>query len=96
MSGDDPANLGQAIIRYWPQDFTGEFVNHCHILGHEDRGMMHNVQVICPQGNIKDPSTWQFGVPSATRQECDGVFSANPKPAPLCGLLPAAGPEHSR
>ena len=96
VSGDDPANLGQAIIRYWPQDFTGEFVNHCHILGHEDRGMMHNVQVICPQGNIKDPSTWQFGVPSATRQECDGVFSANPKPAPLCGLLPAAGPERSR
>jgi len=93
VSGDDPANLGQAVIRYWPQDFTGEFVNHCHILGHEDRGMMHNVQVICPQGNITDPSTWQFGIPSATKQECaDGVFSAKPKPAPLCGVLPAAAP----
>lgn len=93
VSGDDPANLGQALIRYWPQDFTGEFVNHCHILGHEDRGMMHNVQVICPQGNINDPSTWQFGVPSATKQECDGVFSANPKPAALCGVLPPAASE---
>ncbi len=27
-------------------DFTGKFVNHCHILGHEDRGMMQLVQVV--------------------------------------------------
>jgi FtsP/CotA-like multicopper oxidase with cupredoxin domain len=26
-------------------DFTGEYVLHCHILGHEDRGMMQMVQV---------------------------------------------------
>ncbi len=26
-------------------DFTGEFVMHCHILGHEDRGMMQNLSV---------------------------------------------------
>jgi FtsP/CotA-like multicopper oxidase with cupredoxin domain len=27
-------------------DFTGMYVLHCHILGHEDRGMMQMVQVI--------------------------------------------------
>lgn len=27
-------------------DFTGAYVLHCHILGHEDRGMMEMVQVI--------------------------------------------------
>ena len=27
-------------------DYTGEFVLHCHILGHEDRGMMQNVKII--------------------------------------------------
>jgi FtsP/CotA-like multicopper oxidase with cupredoxin domain len=27
-------------------DFTGAYVLHCHILGHEDRGMMQMVQVI--------------------------------------------------
>lgn len=27
-------------------DFTGKFVNHCHILGHEDRGMMQLVEVV--------------------------------------------------
>jgi hypothetical protein len=27
-------------------DFTGQYVLHCHILAHEDRGMMELVQVI--------------------------------------------------
>ncbi|MBS1787172.1 MAG: multicopper oxidase domain-containing protein [Acidobacteria bacterium] len=27
-------------------DFTGKFVNHCHILGHEDRGMMQLIEVV--------------------------------------------------
>jgi FtsP/CotA-like multicopper oxidase with cupredoxin domain len=27
-------------------DFTGAYVLHCHILGHEDRGMMEMVQVV--------------------------------------------------
>jgi hypothetical protein len=32
------------------KEFTGAFVNHCHILGHEDRGMMHNTQAVCADG----------------------------------------------
>ena len=27
-------------------DFTGKFVNHCHVLSHEDLGMMEAVEVI--------------------------------------------------
>jgi FtsP/CotA-like multicopper oxidase with cupredoxin domain len=27
-------------------DFTGQYVLHCHILAHEDRGMMELVQVV--------------------------------------------------
>ena len=32
-------------------DFTGAYVLHCHILGHEDRGMMQMVETAfaCPQ-----------------------------------------------
>ncbi len=26
--------------------YTGEFVLHCHILDHEDAGMMANVQIV--------------------------------------------------
>ncbi|NEO66948.1 MAG: multicopper oxidase domain-containing protein, partial [Moorea sp. SIO4G2] len=29
---------------------SGVFVYHCHILAHEDRGMMNNVKVINPKG----------------------------------------------
>src|ERR1700693_5475175 len=27
------------------RDFKGKFVLHCHILGHEDQGMMENVEI---------------------------------------------------
>ena len=30
-------------------DFTGQYVLHCHILAHEDRGMMQLVEV-APKG----------------------------------------------
>lgn len=42
---DIPAN-GQVVIRQRFTDFTGEFVLHCHILVHEDLGMMQNVSVV--------------------------------------------------
>ncbi len=31
--------------------YIGEYVLHCHILEHEDQGMMQNVQVVLPNGN---------------------------------------------
>lgn len=33
-------------IRTRYEDFTGSFVLHCHILDHEDRGMMENVRIL--------------------------------------------------
>ena len=69
---DTPPN-GLATIRYEAVNFTGEYVNHCHILGHADRGMMQNVQATCANGN--------WGVPTA-----DGSAEClNPviEPAPI-------------
>lgn len=37
---------GQVVIRQRYTDFTGRFVVHCHILFHEDNGMMAPVQVV--------------------------------------------------
>jgi FtsP/CotA-like multicopper oxidase with cupredoxin domain len=37
-------------------DFTGEFVLHCHILDHEDAGMMANVQIATDRLNPPPPS----------------------------------------
>lgn len=37
---------GKVVIRHRFVDFTGKFVLHCHILGHEDRGMMQLLEVV--------------------------------------------------
>jgi L-ascorbate oxidase len=36
------------VMRTIYQDFTGEFVMHCHISDHEDHGMMENVSIVSP------------------------------------------------
>ena len=45
---------GRVVIRQTYLDFTGTYVLHCHILAHEDRGMMQLVRVVplanYPQG----------------------------------------------
>jgi L-ascorbate oxidase len=56
---------GNTKILYVAKEFTGLFVNHCHILGHEDRGMMQNVQAVCPDGN------WGTTGPVPPGAECD-------------------------
>ncbi|NHB57180.1 multicopper oxidase domain-containing protein [Acinetobacter sp. 194] len=55
----------EVIVRTKYEDFTGDFVLHCHILDHEDQGMMQNVR-ICDL-NDKDCKTRPFGyeVPKA-------------------------------
>ncbi|PMS23079.1 copper oxidase [Trinickia dabaoshanensis] len=36
------------VMRTQYKDFTGEFVMHCHVLDHEDGGMMGNVAIVSP------------------------------------------------
>jgi len=38
-------------VRTRYQRYIGEYVLHCHILDHEDQGMMQNVAVVLPQGD---------------------------------------------
>lgn len=54
--GAKPPNCtpGKVVIRQRYEDFHGWFVFHCHILGHEDQGMMMNVQVLAP-GDVEGP-----------------------------------------
>ncbi|HWM89709.1 MAG TPA: multicopper oxidase domain-containing protein [Thermoanaerobaculia bacterium] len=56
------------VIRQRYEDFTGEYVLHCHFLGHEDRGMMFSVQTVCQDNPAK------YGVPSISKPECKGVY----------------------
>ena len=38
--------FGEIVIRTRFLDYPGRFVYHCHVLPHEDRGMMGVVEVI--------------------------------------------------
>jgi L-ascorbate oxidase len=38
----------KVVLRSRYETFTGEFVLHCHILDHEDQGMMQNVSIMVP------------------------------------------------
>jgi FtsP/CotA-like multicopper oxidase with cupredoxin domain/peroxiredoxin len=43
----EPGRTVKFRTRY--DDFTGDFVQHCHILDHEDQGMMELIQIINPR-----------------------------------------------
>lgn len=47
-----PAN-GKVVMRTRYKDFDGKFVLHCHILFHEDHGMMQVVEIVRPGENSK-------------------------------------------
>lgn len=40
----------KVYVRTRYQRYIGEYVLHCHILDHEDQGMMQNVRVVLPDG----------------------------------------------
>ncbi len=46
---------GQVVIENIYRDFPGWFVFHCHILAHEDDGMMQSIQVLGPGESPSPP-----------------------------------------
>ncbi|MEM7049089.1 MAG: multicopper oxidase domain-containing protein [Acidobacteriota bacterium] len=81
---------GQSKIRYVAKEFTGMFVNHCHILGHEDRGMMHNTQSVCANGRWaatgEVPPDGQCDAEGFCTSDC--VDGAPEQPLPACETPP--------
>lgn len=79
----------ETVIRHRFIDFTGEYVLHCHILGHEDRGMMSGVQTVCPEGMFGKTPGWDSPdlIPMyGGRNECR-VENATPAAKPCDGVL---------
>jgi FtsP/CotA-like multicopper oxidase with cupredoxin domain len=48
---------GYIVIRQKYEDFAGSFVMHCHILGHEERGMMQLIRIVGPGGMMGSAGT---------------------------------------
>jgi hypothetical protein len=41
-----PRNGGRVVFRSRFADYTGKWIHHCHILMHEDMGMMQEVECV--------------------------------------------------
>jgi len=78
-AGAPGAPLG-VLVRHRFEDYTGGYVIHCHFLGHEDRGMMLNIQTVCPQGS---PDEWNYGMPvySGAADDCSTPSSTPALPS---------------
>ena len=46
----NPRKIYTVVMRTRYERYVGEFVLHCHILDHEDQGMMQNVRIALPDG----------------------------------------------
>eukprot|EP00931_Biecheleriopsis_adriatica_P055184 TRINITY_DN3256_c0_g1_i5.p1 TRINITY_DN3256_c0_g1~~TRINITY_DN3256_c0_g1_i5.p1 ORF type:complete len:635 (+),score=115.07 TRINITY_DN3256_c0_g1_i5:68-1906(+) len=78
---------GAVTVRYQTDVFTGKVVVHCHILEHEDEGMMNIIEVTGTEG-----ATWAGaeGIDSTCYR---GAFpSPSPSPSPTPSPTPAPTP----
>lgn len=49
-TGESASTRYTVVVRTRYQRYIGEFVLHCHILDHEDQGMMQNIRIALPDG----------------------------------------------
>ena len=65
---------GRVVIRQRYTDFTGRFVIHCHILFHEDHGMMAPVRVVrYPAGSFTAATRWWWRTRTTVRPAYTGM-----------------------
>jgi L-ascorbate oxidase len=50
ISKGAPAGPYTIVVRTRYERYIGDFVLHCHILDHEDQGMMQNIRIAVPDG----------------------------------------------
>jgi FtsP/CotA-like multicopper oxidase with cupredoxin domain len=80
---------GSVLLRQRYEEFTGEYVLHCHFLGHEDRGMMFGVQTTC-SGDQN-----HYGTPNAAGQPECAPSRLRPA-APQCPTISTGGAVESQ
>ena len=69
-----PRNGGRVVFRSRFVDFEGEFVNHCHILLHEDNGMMQRVMIVGNPSNANYEPRRAVVSPDAPQADVNAVY----------------------
>lgn len=84
-----PRNGGRVVFRSRFWDYHGSYVNHCHILQHEDWGMMQTVEIVTDEGDANCPlHTPDFEYPRPTPKEmtefCEVIHTEDGRHYPDC------------
>ncbi|QMW21588.1 multicopper oxidase family protein [Sandaracinobacteroides saxicola] len=76
---------GEVVVRLAFTDprIVGRFMFHCHILEHEDKGMMATIEVYDPDAVAPPPATMPPDMPGMAHDHAAAVESPAPPPAPL-------------
>ena len=69
-----PRNGGRVVFRSRFPDYNGVYVNHCHILLHEDNGMMQAIEIVpfAEQANYELKES--VALASASEEEVSEVY----------------------
>lgn len=73
-----PRNGGRVVFRTRFDDFVGKWVNHCHVLLHEDNGMMQEVECTDDASRVNYRTRARVASPAMTAAEVDAIY---PKPS---------------
>jgi len=73
-----PRDGGRVVFRSRFDDFVGKWVNHCHVLSHEDNGMMQEVECTDNASRANYNTREQVASHSMSSAEVDAIY---PKPS---------------
>jgi FtsP/CotA-like multicopper oxidase with cupredoxin domain len=73
-----PRNGGRVVFRTRFDDFVGKWVNHCHVLMHEDNGMMQEVECTDDASRVNYHFRTKAASPSMSGKEVDAIY---PRPS---------------
>ena len=73
-----PRNGGRVVFRSRFDDFVGTWVNHCHVLLHEDNGMMQEVECTADASRVNYRTRDKVVSPSMSGAAVDAIY---PKPS---------------
>jgi hypothetical protein len=74
-----PRNGGRVVFRSRFEDFTGVWINHCHVLAHEDNGMMQAVECTDDPARVNYKPRSQAATHGMSGAAVDEIY---PKPSP--------------
>src|SRR5210317_2189122 len=73
-----PRNGGRFVFRTRFDDFVGKWVNHCHVLMHEDNGMMQELECTDDASRVNYNVRGKSASHSMSSAEVDAIY---PKPS---------------